>query len=131
MSVNITQFFGYTVTVKEDLKRDDYKKYQEFEELYPEICECEYDRATTDVETKVRLIRDGMSGSFMRFIYLISQKDDLNYWTDEDDDEKNQSLKAMPVPAEAFEELAKYYEKLTGDPLTRDQVALQEWHLWH
>lgn len=126
MSVDITQYFGYTVTLTENMTRKESDEYYELLEKYPEI----WDESLVEDKPKSRLIIDGMAETFARLIYILSEKE-IPGWIDEDDKTKNETLKSVPVPDEAFDELAEYYKKLTGTKLKKEQVTLQEWHLWH
>lgn len=115
MSVECEAYIGYTVTLKENLKRDDFDFFNDFEEAHGEYNQY-------DCEGKVLLAIDGMSGNYARFIFV--DKHIKECWIEGED---YFSLKSCPVPDNVYEELNKAYKSMYGKNLDRDLV---EYALW-
>lgn len=78
---------------------------------------------------KIKLVVDGMNGSFARLIYVLSASYDVA-WVDEDNAILNDTLKENIVPENIYKELNTVYRQLTGQELQKENVKLKEWHIW-
>ena len=78
---------------------------------------------------KIKLVLDGMNGTFARLVYVLAVSYDVA-WVDEDNDILNDNLKENVVPENVFKELNTVYMQLTGQELQKENVKLKEWHIW-
>lgn len=115
MSVNCKQYIGYTVTLKTDLKHEDFNFFNEFIEEHSEYNQY-------DCKGKVLLVTDGMHGEYARLVFVDEYIDDS--WTD---GKEYLVLRKSPVPDDVYSELNKAHKALYNKELDKDTV---EYALW-
>ena len=115
MSVNCKQYIGYTVTLKTDLKHEDYDFFDEFIEEHSEYNQF-------DCKGKVSLVVDGMCGIYARLVYV-----DKSIRDSRSDGEDYIVLRNSPVPDEVYNELNKAYKAIYDKDLDKDAI---EYALW-
>lgn len=116
MSVSSEQYIGYTVTLKTDLKHEDFDFFDDFTSKHNEY---DYYRG----KGKVLLIVDGMSGTYARLVYIRNCIKDC--WANDEDYihlEKNNL-----IPDVVYDELNKPYKLMYGKDLDKDLI---EYALW-
>lgn len=117
MSISVDKYFGWTIELKTDLNCHDFDFYQKFIDKHP------------DLDHEIKLVLDGMNGTFARLVYVLSVSYDVA-WVDEDNDVLNDTLKENIVPENIYKELNTIYMQLTGQELQKEKVKLKEWHIW-
>lgn len=127
MSISVDKYFGWTIDLKADLNCNDFDFYQKFIDKYPNLDQEE--SCMPNLDHKIKLVLDGMNGSFARLIYVLSVSYDVA-WVDEDNDILNDILKENIVPENIYKELNTIYMQLTGQELQKEKVKLKEWHIW-
>ena len=115
MSVNCKQYIGYTVTLKTDLRHEDFDFFDEFIEEHSEYNQF-------DCKGKVSLVVDGMCGTYSRLIYVDEIIRDS--WTDGGE---YIVLRKSSVPDEVYNELNKAHNALYDKDLNKDAI---EYALW-
>ena len=127
MSISVDKYFGWTIELKTDLNCHDFDFYQKFIDKHPDLDQEE--SCIHDLDHKIKLVLDGMNGSFARLIYVLSVSYDVA-WVDEDNDILNDTLKENIVPENIYKELNTIYMQLTGQELQKEKVKLKEWPIW-
>ena len=103
MSISCEAYVGYTVTLKTNLKEEDYDFFNEAEDI--------------ELPDRVQIIVDGMCGHYARLIYVDRI---LDCWCDE--------VEYLPlkisegIPDKIFRDLNKAYCALYRKLLNRNQV---------
>lgn len=115
MSVSCEQYMGYTVTLKTDLKHDDYEFFNEFSEEHSEYNQY-------DCKGKVLLVIDGMCGEYARLVFVDNHIRDS--WTDGNE---YIVLRNSAVPDDIYNELNKAYRLMYEKDLDQDLI---EYALW-
>ena len=105
MSVDCTLYIGYTITLKTDLKGEDFDFFRDFDE---------YD--DYDCEGKVTLLVDGMSGGYARLIFVDKKINDI--WDCGD----YYKLRAENIPDDVYSELNKAYSTMYGKDLDKELI---------
>jgi hypothetical protein len=82
MSVSMTHYFGIGIKLT-DKEIDDFDKYNDFEDKYPQYSRYEFMRRTTEAKSNVRLIVDGMNGLYAYLMYVIKETDGEEMWSTE------------------------------------------------
>ena len=82
MSVSMTHYFGIGIKLT-DKEIDDFDKYNDFEDKYPQYSRYEFMRRTTEVKSNIRLIVDGMNGLYAYLMYVIKEIDGEEMWSTE------------------------------------------------
>ena len=82
MSVSMTHYFGIGIKLT-DKEIDDFDKYNDFEDKYPQYSRYEFMRRTTEAKSNVRLIVDGMNGLYAYLVYVIKETEDEEMWSTE------------------------------------------------
>ena len=118
MSVRCEAFIGYTVTLKTNLKSDDWELIEEFEEKHNEYDFYNY----REREGKVLLVVDGMNGLYARFVYVDEHIEEC--WIDGKD---YFPLRSQSVPNDIYEKINKAYRDMYGKDLDK---GLIEYALW-
>ncbi len=121
MSVDCTGYVGYTVTLKEDLSHTDFDFFNNFEDEHNEYSMWEHKRPTE----KVRLIIDGMNGSFARLIFVDEKFEDC--WIN---GKEYFSLRSQSVPDDVYEQLNKAYKLMYGKDLDKSLIEYSLWFLF-
>ena len=67
MSISVDKYFGWTIDLKADLNCNDFDFYQKFIDKYPNLDQEE--SCMPNLDHKIKLVLDGMNGSFARLIY--------------------------------------------------------------
>lgn len=124
MSISVDKYFGWTIDLKANLTCNDFDFYDQFIDKHPDL-----DQGENCMPNKIKLVLDGMNGSFARLVYVLSVSYDVA-WVDKDNDILNDILKENVVSENVFNELNTVYMQLTGQELQREKVKLKEWHLW-
>lgn len=108
MSVSMTHYFGIGIKLT-DKEIDDFDKYNDFEDKYPQYSRYEFMRRTTEAKSNIRLIVDGMCGSYAYLMYVIKDADYEEMWSTE-------CTKEFPFnsieSADAISELQEVYSLL-------------------
>lgn len=115
MSVRCEQYIGYTITLKTDLKHEDFDFFNEFTEEH-----MEYNQY--DCKGKVLLVIDGMCGEYARLVFV--DNDIKDSWTDGDE---YIVLRNSAVPDDIYNELNKAYRLMYDKDLDKDLI---EYALW-
>lgn len=113
MSVTMTGFVGFTVTIKKDLTEADYEQLNHFLESHPW-----YDTYNPGC---VSLVIDGMCGEFARLVFIDKYFPDL--WCDDE----YYKLRTPELSNEIYCALNTAYRALYNMPLPKDQI---EYALW-
>ena len=124
MSISVDKYFGWTIDLKTNLDCNDFDFYDEFTNKHPDL-----EEGDNCMPNKIKLVVDGMNGSFARLIYVLSASYDVA-WVDEDNAILNDTLKENIVPENIYKELNTVYRQLTGRELQKEEVKLKEWHIW-
>ena len=82
MSVSMTHYFGIGLKLT-DKEIDDFDKYNDFEDKYPQYSRYEFMRKTTETKSNIRLIVDGMNGLYAYLMYVIKETGDEEMWSTE------------------------------------------------
>lgn len=127
MSISVDKYFGWTIDLKTNLDCNDFDFYDEFINKHPDLGQGE--NCMPNLGHEIKLVLDGMNGSFARLIYVLSVAYDVA-WIDEDNDVLNDTLKGNIVPENIYKELNTIYMQLTGQELQKEKVKLKEWHIW-
>lgn len=116
MGVELSVYAGYTVTIATDLVQADWDKFDKFIEDNPQ-----YDEYNPK-PTQVKLITDGMNGSFARLFmgYIIKDVYELDYM----------SISGKPTNEEVYKAFDEPYFKLFGEHLDKDLIEFAVWSLW-
>ena len=129
MSVECEMFLGYTVKlVEKDVSSEDYEFFEDkLQEREPDFksFEGKYSIFTHD-DNKVKLVVDGMSGEYIRLIYIQKHKD---MWGGEDD-YGYEKLDCDNIPEEVYQELNEAYKKIYNEDLDRDKIEYSLWYHW-
>jgi hypothetical protein len=80
MSVSMTHYFGIGLKLTDN---PDFDKYEEFIDRYPQYSRYEFIRKTTPDVSNVRLIVDGMCGTYAYLVYVIKETGDEEMWSTE------------------------------------------------
>ena len=115
MSVDCEAFIGYTVTLKKDLKGEDFEFFCSFGDEHPEYNQY-------DCKGKVLLVTDGMCGDYARLIFVDEHIEEC--WIEGKD---YYPLKSQSIPDDVYDELNKAYKLVYGKDLDKDLV---EYALW-
>lgn len=115
MSVDCRAYIGYTVTLKENLKSDNFDFFWDFEETHGEY-------NLYDCKGTVSLVVDGMSGRYARLIFVDEKINEC--WIEGKD---YFALKSPPIPDNVYEELNKAYKLMYNKELDK---SLIEYALW-
>ena len=126
MSVECRVIIGHTVEIARDLSHEDFEKCEAFTDKYPELDEYNYHR--DDMEGKLLLISDGMSGDFLRFVIVDKYIDGGCLG---DGNEFFELAKPALPSRELAEKLAVLYEEYTGKPLTESDIKYALWSQWY
>ena len=117
MSVSMTHYFGIGIKLT-DKEIDNFDKYNDFEDKYPQYSRYEFMRRTTEANSNIRLIVDGMNGCYAYLIYVIKETEDEEMWSTE-------CTKEFPLnsidSANAIGELQEVYSLLEGGKELRVQ----------
>ena len=128
MSVNCEMFIGWTVKLIEgDVTNQDFDFFHELEEKDSdfEAFKGKYSQYNDD-DTKVKLVVDGMSGEYVRLIYIAKNR---NIW-DFDDENAYDKLSNEQVPEDIYNELNECYKKIYNKDLEKDKVEYALWYHW-
>lgn len=128
MSVECEMFIGWTVKlIEEDVTNEDFDFFNNLEETNPnfEAFKGKYSQYTDD-NTKVKLIVDGMSGEYVRLIYIAKNR---NIW-DFDDEDTYDKLSSEEVPEDIYNELNECYKQIYNKDLEKDKVEYALWYHW-
>ena len=82
MSVDMTHYFGIGIKLT-DKEIDDFDKYNDFEDKYPQYSRYEFMRRNTEAKSNIRLIVDGMCGLYAYLMYVIKDADYEDMWSSE------------------------------------------------
>lgn len=108
MSVSMTHYFGIGIKLT-DKEIDDFDKYNDFEDKYPQYSRYGFMRRTTEAKSNIRLIVDGMNGLYAYLMYVIKETDGEEMWSTE-------CTKEFPLnsieSANAISELQEVYSLL-------------------
>ena len=115
MSVSCEAYVGYTVTVKENLKGEDFEFFGNFSDEHTEYNQY-------DCKGKVLLVVDGMCGEYARLVFVDEHIREC--WIEGKD---YFSLKYPPVPDNVYEELNKAYSLLYGKELDKRLIDYAFW----
>lgn len=126
MSVECRVIIGHTVEITRDLSHEDFDKYHAFTDKHPELDECTYHQ--DDLEGKLLLMADGMSGDFLRFVIVDKHIDGGCLG---DSNEFFELAKPALPSREITEKLAALYEEYTGKPLTESDIKYAIWSQWY
>lgn len=126
MSVECRVIIGHTIELARDLSHEDFKKCHAFIDKYPELDEYNYHR--DNMEGKLLLIGDGMSGDFLRFVIVDKYIDGGCLG---DNNEFFELAKPALPSIEITERLAALYEEYTGKPLTESDIKYALWSQWY
>ncbi len=118
MSVDCEAYIGYTVTLKENLKGEDFDFFNEFVEAHDE-----YNRY--DSKGKVLVAVDGMSGDYARLVFVDEHIEDC--WINGRD---YFPLKAAPAPLDVYAELNKAYRAMYGKDLEYGSIEYALWFMF-
>lgn len=119
MSVGSDLYIGYTVTLKTNLKSDDFDFFDKFIDKYGK-----YDQYTG--EGNVLLILDGMSGIYARLVFVDAHIPDV--WSETDD---YVILRDLSVPKEVYNKLNKPYKIMYGKDLDKNLIQYALWYHYH
>lgn len=128
MSVNCEMFIGWTIKLIEgDVTNQDFDFFDNLGETNPnfEVFKGKYSQYTDD-DTKVKLIVDGMSGEYVRLIYVIKNR---NIW-DFDGENAYDKLSNEEVPEDIYNELNECYKQIYNKDLEKDKVEYALWYHW-
>ena len=116
MSVDLTHYLGIGLQLPVD-----FDKYDEVIDKYPQYSRYQFIREKTKVESNVRLIEDGMNGTYTYLMYVIKE-------TDQEDMYSNSSLGELYVNnvgmARALHELQEAYPLFTEEELQINNVKI-------
>ena len=121
MSVDCTEYVGYTVTLKRDLNSDDFDFFNDFDDEHEEYSMWEYKKPTE----KVRLIIDGMCGEFARLIYVDYKIEDCFV-----DGKDYFELRNAPIPDDVYVELNQAYRLMYDKDLDKSLIEYALWFLF-
>jgi hypothetical protein len=76
----MTHYFGIGLKLTDD---PDFDKYEEFIDKCPQYSRYEFIRKTTSDVSNVRLIVDGMCGTYAYLVYVIKETGDEEMWSTE------------------------------------------------
>lgn len=127
MSVNCEMFIGWTVKLIEgDVTNQDFDFFNNLEERDNdfEAFKGKYSQYTHD-DTKVKLIVDGMSGEYVRLVYIHKNKE---VW--ECNDCSYEKLSNEEVPEDIYNELNECYKQIYNKDLEKDKVEYALWYHW-
>ena len=122
MSVDCELFIGYTVNLKNDLKREDFDFFDK--------CQIEHkikDQFDDLKNGEVYLVVDGMNGQYARLINLTAHKDNL--WS-ADGKADYEILNDGIIPKEVYEKLNDVYKKMYNEDLNIDRIEFASWLHW-
>ena len=128
MSVSCEMYMGWTVKLIEgDVTKDDFEFFDGLQESNPnfEAFRGKYSRYTDD-DTKVKLVVDGMSGTYIRLIYVYKKKE---LWGG-DDCYGYEKLSNEEVPEEIYNELNECYKQIYNKDLDKSKVEYALWYHW-
>lgn len=128
MSVNCEMFIGWTVKlIDKKVTSEDFDFFNHLGETNPnfEAFKGKYSQYVDDA-TKVKLVVDGMSGEYVRLIYIIKNR---NIW-DFDDEDAYDKLSNEAVPEDIYNELNECYKQIYNKALERDKVEYALWYHW-
>ena len=121
MSVDCTGYIGYTVTLKRDLDSDDFDFFTDFDDEHKEYSMWEHRKPTENV----RLVIDGMSGDFARFVYVEHKIEDCFI-----DGKDYFKLNGADIPEEVYAELNKAYRLMYNKELDKSLIEYALWFLF-
>jgi hypothetical protein len=78
MSVSMTHYFGIGFKLTDD---QDFDKYEEFIDKYPQYSRYEFLRKTTEATSNIRLIVDGMNGDYAYLMYVINEVEQYDMYS--------------------------------------------------
>jgi hypothetical protein len=102
MSISCEAYVGFTVTLKTNLKEEDYDFFNEAEDI--------------DFPDRVQLIVDGMCGHYARLIYV---DENFDCWVD---DREYYPLKSLTVTDEIYDKLNQVYKQMYNKDLDRESI---------
>ena len=117
MSVDVTHYFGVGIELPVD-----FDLYDEVINSYPQYSPYKFIRNTTNERSKVRLIEDGMNGSYTYLMFVICE-------THQEDMFDSDFTVKMPLDyldtSNVLHELKEAYPKFTGGK----ELPLDEVHI--
>lgn len=120
MSVDCTGYIGYTVTLKEDLKSNDYDFFDDFVDEHKE-----YSQWGFEGKARVRLVIDGMCGNFARLIFIDDKIEDCYV-----DGKEYFALRSSAIPNDVYDELNKVYKLMYNKDLDKSLIEYALWFLF-
>lgn len=125
MSVSCRIFVGPTIEITRDLKHEDFRKADDFMNKHPELDE--YVGDTGNLEDRILLIADGMSGEFLRLVLVHSLRDDASLGS------ANEFIE-LPEGTADFNMIGKMidlYEEYTGKAFEDTDLKYAMWSQWY
>ena len=102
MSVSCEAYVGYTVTLKTNLKEEDFDFFYDVEDI--------------ELPTRVQIIIDGMCGHYARLIYV---DENFDCWVD---NREYYPLKSLTVTDEIYDKLNQVYKQMYNKDLDRESI---------
>lgn len=118
MSVSCEAYVGYTVTLKTDLRSEDFEFFDEFLESHGEYNQY-------DCKGKVLLVTDGMNGDYARLVFVDEHIKES--WVEGND---YYPLRSVILPDNVYEELNKAYKAMYEKELDRKTVEYALWFVF-
>lgn len=119
MSVDMTHYFGVGLKLTDD---PDFDRLHDFEDKYPQYSVYEFMRKTTEAKSNIRLIVDGMCGTYAYLMHVIKETDGEDMWSTECTKEFPFNSIAL---AEVISELQEVYPLLNeGKELKASEVNI-------
>jgi hypothetical protein len=76
----MTHYFGIGLKLTDE---PDFDKYEEFIDKHPQYSRYEFIRNKTEANSNIRLIVDGMCGTYAYLVYVIKETSDEEMWSTE------------------------------------------------
>lgn len=129
MSTYSRVFVGLTIDLHPNvtLLHKDFKKLHELDAKYPEIAEESYD--SNDLEGKLLLIYDGMSGKFARLILVEKVIRGASFMPG--NDEIVELAAKSNYSPEVINKMSNIYEEYTGNKPKAAEFKYAMWSQWY
>lgn len=102
MSISCEAYVGYAVTLKTDLKEEDFDFFYDVEDI--------------ELPARVQIIIDGMCGHYARLIYV---DENFDCWVD---NREYYPLKSPTVTDEIYDKLNQVYKQMYNKDLDRESI---------
>ena len=124
MSVSCRIFVGPTIELARNLTHEDFRKADDFMNKHPELDE--YVGDTGNLEGRILLIADGMSGDFLRLVLVHSLRDGASLGSANE-------FKELEGTADfkVIDKMIDLYEEYTGKEFEDTDLTYAMWSQWY